>query len=132
MRQRKSSLLRFVSSLCCSGQMSIGDLVLINGLLFQLSMPLNFLGMQYRELKQVWENREKEREVNFCVQALLDMDVMFELQRRKSAIAEPAVSAAFPRALPNSRLNVRFDNVGFGYEKSRRIIDGLSFETGQV
>lgn len=46
-----------------SGSMSIGDLVLINSLLFQLSMPLNFLGSQYRELRQ----------------ALLDMETMFVL-----------------------------------------------------
>jgi ATP-binding cassette subfamily B protein len=88
--------------------LTLGDLVLINGLLIQLYIPLNFLGMVYREIKQ----------------ALIDMDRMFrlldenrEIEDRPHAVALPAGSAT-----------IRFDRVDFDYDPKRRILHDVSFE----
>src|SRR5262245_47476139 len=76
-----------------SGGFTLGDLVLVNGLLIQLYIPLNFLGMVYREIKQ----------------ALLDMDRMFKLLSQNREIEDK--QGAVP--LPSGRLEVAFANVDF-------------------
>ncbi|KAK0750601.1 P-loop containing nucleoside triphosphate hydrolase protein [Schizothecium vesticola] len=89
------------------GSLSVGDLVLINQLVFQLSVPLNFLGSVYRELRQ----------------SLLDMETLFNLQKVNVSIAEQ------PNAPPlhlTKGGQIRFDNVTFGYYPDRPILRNLS------
>ena len=90
-----------------SGKLTLGDLVLVNGLLIQLYIPLNFLGMVYREIKQ----------------AMLDMDRMFTLLSQNREIEDGP--GAVP--LPSGRLEVEFSEVDFSYEKARQILFGVSF-----
>ena len=90
------------------GTMTIGDLVLVNAFLIQLYMPLNFLGVIYREIRQ----------------ALADIERMFALLNEHREIADA------PDALPlhSPVLAVRFESVDFCYDPKRQILFDVSFE----
>ncbi len=103
-----TALMLLVAEGVVSKQFTLGDLVLVNGLLIQLYIPLNFLGMVYREIKQ----------------SLLDMDRMFSLLSQHKEIEDKP--SALP--LPSGRLDVRFAEVDFSYEKERQILHKVSFE----
>jgi ABC-type transport system involved in Fe-S cluster assembly fused permease/ATPase subunit len=96
-----------------SGSFTLGDLVLVNGLLIQLYIPLNVLGMVYRNIKQ----------------SLLDMDRMFRLLSENREIEDRPGAAE----LPAGPATVEFRNVDFFYAKERQILSGVSFsiEAGQ-
>ena len=90
-----------------AGTMTIGDLVLVNAFMIQLYIPLNFLGVIYREIKQ----------------ALADMERMFELGKENAEIAD----APGAPALVVGAGEVRFEHVEFGYETNRQILFDVSF-----
>jgi ATP-binding cassette, subfamily B, heavy metal transporter len=91
-----------------SGAMTLGDLVMVNAFMIQLYIPLNFLGVLYREIKQ----------------SLTDLDKMFTLLEREREVAD----AAGATPLVVTRGAVRFDHVDFGYDPARPILRDLSFE----
>ena len=91
------------------GRMTLGDLVMVNAFMIQLYIPLNFLGVIYREIKQ----------------SLTDLDRMFRLLEKEREVDDQA-------GAPDLNLvgspTVRFENVRFAYEADRPILQGLSFE----
>ncbi len=89
------------------GRMTLGDIVLVNAFMIQLYIPLNFLGVLYREIRQ----------------SLTDIERMFALMdtHREVADVPDAVS------LPAGPCEVRFQQVNFGYERSRQILFDVDF-----
>jgi ATP-binding cassette subfamily B protein len=90
-----------------AGTMTLGDFVMVNAYLIQLAMPLNMLGTVYREIKQ----------------ALIDMEVMFDLLRTGAEI----VDRPGAKILAAQGGEVVFRNVGFGYDPRRPILRGVDF-----
>ena len=91
------------------GHMTLGDLVMVNAFMIQLYIPLNFLGVIYREIKQ----------------SLTDLDKMFTLMDREREVADaPGAQPLVGLAQPT----VRFENVQFAYDPARPILKGISFE----
>ena len=90
------------------GRMTLGDLVMVNAFMIQLYIPLNFLGVIYREIKQ----------------ALTDLDKMFTLLERNREVDD--VPGAQPLAVTAG--HVRFDHVSFAYDPARPILQDVSFD----
>ena len=91
-----------------AGTLTIGGFVMINAILMQLYLPLNFMGMVYREIKQ----------------GLIDIETMFAL------LHEPAEIIDRPGAKPLrvTKGEVKFENVSFAYDPERQILKDVSFE----
>jgi ABC-type transport system involved in Fe-S cluster assembly fused permease/ATPase subunit len=91
-----------------AGHKTVGHFVMVNALMLQLFIPLNFMGMVYREIKQ----------------SLIDIERMLHML----AIAPEVADRADAKALEVKAGTIRFEDVKFAYEPERTILEGLSFE----
>lgn len=92
------------------GRLTIGDLVMINAFMIQLYIPLNFLGVLYREIKQ----------------SLTDLDKMFTLVDMPREIEDRADAAQL--RIDHGLPAIRFEDVSFAYDPARPILHRVSFE----
>ena len=90
------------------GNLTLGDLVMINAFMIQLYIPLNFLGVIYREIKQ----------------SLTDLDRMFKLLEKEREVADAPNAQQLALASPPS---VAFEHIHFAYEQDRPILHDVSF-----
>lgn len=102
-----TSLMILTSQGVVSQKLTIGDLVLVNGLLIQLYIPLNFMGMVYREIKQ----------------AFIDMNNMFSLLDTRRDIVDR--SDCIP--MKSSSPTIEFKNISFSYDGKRETLSDVSF-----
>jgi ABC-type transport system involved in Fe-S cluster assembly fused permease/ATPase subunit len=95
-----------------SGEMTLGDLVLVNAFMIQLYIPLNFLGVLYREIRQ----------------SLTDMERLFGLLDEHREVADSPGAGPLLLSPARSAPTVRFDHVSFAYDPKRSILVDVDFE----